>query len=201
MVVSLGRRRLGFLALGRFSQSLPQRARQADPRLRRAGGPPGGIVRAGRDARAMVAAGLGRPAGQADHHRFESRCVQQDRREQNQGGADRGWHQADPRSLRAFLLRFNDDERAAMSKDPKMAQMMFERRKSEMAQGQLMIALRPANSDRVAGWSYLHEMLRFRAIMTETEDELKQRLGRLYQESGVEAHERELAKSHLIGPE
>ena len=101
----------------------------------------------------------------------------------------------------AFLLRFNDDERAAMSKDPKMAQMMFERRKSEMAQGQLMIALRPANTDRVAGWSYLNEMLRFRAIMTETEDELKQRLGRLYQESGVEAYERELAKSHLIGPE
>jgi hypothetical protein len=101
----------------------------------------------------------------------------------------------------AFLLRYNDDERAAMSKDPKMAMLMFERRKQEMAQGQLMIALKPANTDRIAGWSYLHELLRFRPIMQETQDELKQRLQQTFQRSGVEAYERELARAHSIGPE
>jgi hypothetical protein len=101
----------------------------------------------------------------------------------------------------AMLMKYNDDERAAMSKDPKMAQQMFERRKQDMAQGQLMIALKPANTDRIAGWSYLHEMLRFRPIMTETADELKARLQQVFARAGVEAYERELARAHLIGPE
>lgn len=101
----------------------------------------------------------------------------------------------------ALLLRYNDDERAAMSKDPKMAMMMFERRKQEAARGQIMIALKPANTDRVAGWSYIHELLRFRPILHETEDELKARLQQMFQRAGVEAYERELAKAHHVGPE
>jgi hypothetical protein len=68
----------------------------------------------------------------------------------------------------ALVLKYNDDERAAMSKDPKMAQLMFDRRKQDMARGQLMIALKPANTDRIAGWSYIVDLLRFRAILTET---------------------------------
>ena len=101
----------------------------------------------------------------------------------------------------AFLLRYNDDERAAMAKDPKMAMMMFERRKQGAAQGQLMIALKPANTDRVAGWSYIHEMLRFRPVLNETQEELKVRLKRMFERAGVEAYERELAKAKAIGPE
>ena len=101
----------------------------------------------------------------------------------------------------AFLLRYNDDERAAMTKDPKMAMMMFERRKQDAAQGQLMIALKPANTDRVAGWSYIHEMLRFRPVLNETQDELKERLRKTFERAGVEAYERELAKAQVSGPE
>jgi hypothetical protein len=97
----------------------------------------------------------------------------------------------------AFLMRYNDDERTAMSKDPKMAQQMFERRKQEMARGQLMIALKPANTDRVAGWSYIVELLRFRPILTETQDELKSRLEQTFHRSGVEAYERELARAKV----
>jgi len=102
----------------------------------------------------------------------------------------------------AFLLRYNDDERLAMSKDPQMAQQMFERRKQEFAQGQLVIALKPANTDRISGWSYLVEMLRFRPILNETEDELKARLAEVFRRAGVEQYERELSKTRQVrGPE
>lgn len=95
----------------------------------------------------------------------------------------------------SFLLRYNDDEREAMSRDPRAAQLMFERRKSEQrSHGGICIALKPANVDRVAGWSYLHELLRFRPVRTETEDELRGRLRKMFELSGVEAYEKELSK-------
>jgi hypothetical protein len=68
----------------------------------------------------------------------------------------------------ALLMRYNDEERQAMARDPKIAQQMFERRKEEHSRGQLMIALRPANTDRVAGWSYIRGLLRWRPVVTET---------------------------------
>jgi hypothetical protein len=101
----------------------------------------------------------------------------------------------------AFLLRYNDDERMAMGKDPKMAQMLFERRKGEMARGQICIALKPANNDRLAGWSYLHELLRFRPVLVETQDELKERLQATFTRAGVEAYEKELGRAKGHGEE
>lgn len=102
----------------------------------------------------------------------------------------------------AFLLKYNDDERAAMTRDPKAAAIMFERRKEEMAgRGVLCIALKPANTDRVAGWSYLRDLLRFRPVRSETEAEIKERLQGLFQRAGVEAYERELALSNTRKPE
>lgn len=101
----------------------------------------------------------------------------------------------------SFLLRYNDDERTAMGRDPKMAQMMFDRRKGEMARGQLCIAIKAAQNDRIAGWSYLHELLRFRPIMQETQDELKARLQGTFERAGVEAYEKELAASKGSGTE
>lgn len=102
----------------------------------------------------------------------------------------------------AFLLRYNDDERAAMAKDPRMAQQMFERRKQEAARGQLMLSLKPAQTDRVAGWSYIVDLLRWRPIITETEEELKKRLIQTFERAGVESYEREVAKAQALrGPE
>lgn len=94
----------------------------------------------------------------------------------------------------AFLLKFSDDERALMSKDSKLAQTMFDRRRSEHSQGQLNIVLKAANTNRVDGWSYMREQLRFRPIVQESELELKQRLVKTYSQAGIEAYERELAK-------
>jgi hypothetical protein len=101
----------------------------------------------------------------------------------------------------AFLMKYNDEERDAMSRDPKLAQQMFERRKEDHNRGQLMIALRAANTDRVAGWSYIRGLLRWRPIVQETQDELKQRLMTVFQRSGVEAYERELKRANMAGPE
>ena len=101
----------------------------------------------------------------------------------------------------AFLMKYNDDERQAMSSDPKLAQSMFERRKLESSRGQLMIALKAANTDRIAGWSYMRELFRWRPILTETQDDLKDRLRSTFQKAGVEAYERELQRARTSGPE
>jgi hypothetical protein len=101
----------------------------------------------------------------------------------------------------AFLMKYNDEEREAMKQDPRLAQKMFEHRKQGSRQGQMLIALKPANTDRIAGWSYITELLRFRPIVTETQDELRDRLQATYRRSGVEAYERELGKAHQAGPE
>ena len=101
----------------------------------------------------------------------------------------------------AFLLKYNDDERAAMARDPKAAEIMFERRKGEMSRGQMCIVLKSANTDRIAGWSYLQDLLRFRPVLQETQEEIKDSLRKIYDKSGVEAYERELSAYRKRGKE
>lgn len=100
----------------------------------------------------------------------------------------------------AFLLKFTDDERALMAKDPSLAQRKFAQHK-ELAQGNLVIVLKPASKDVVARWSYMRELLRFRPILQETEKELEARLQSVYGRAGIEAYERERAKVRRPGPE
>lgn len=100
----------------------------------------------------------------------------------------------------AIMMRFNDDERAAMLRDPKAAAVMFERRKQESA-GCMCIVIKPANNDVPGGCSYMRDLLRWRPILTETREELKTRLQSTFQQAGVEAYERELARSGDRGPE
>lgn len=102
----------------------------------------------------------------------------------------------------ALLMKYNDDERAAMARDPKAAEMMFERRRADWStSGNMGIAIKSANNDRVAGWSEIRNLLRFRPVLTETETELKQRLATIFARSGVEAYERELSLSKTRKPE
>ncbi len=93
----------------------------------------------------------------------------------------------------AFLLRFSDDERAAMARDPLLAEKKFAQHK-ERAAGNLVIVLKPASKDVAARWSYVRELLRFRPLIQETEVQLKARLTATYGRAGVEAYERELSK-------
>jgi hypothetical protein len=97
----------------------------------------------------------------------------------------------------SMLLRYNDDERQAAMRDPKAAALMFQRRRAE-AQGKMCIAIKPANNDRVAGWSYMRELLRFRPVLNETEQELRDRLSQVFATAGVEAYERELAAHRKV---
>ncbi len=102
----------------------------------------------------------------------------------------------------AFLLKYTDDERAAMERDPYVAQRMFDRRKADASHGQFCIVLKPASTDTVARWSYMRELLRFRPVVQETEFALKARLMETFERAGrsgdgsaaVQAYERELSK-------
>lgn len=100
----------------------------------------------------------------------------------------------------AMLLRFNNDERDVMRRDSALAQRMFEQRRLEFA-GKMGIAIKSANDDRKDGCDYINQLLRFRPVLTETEEELKKRLQETFSRGGVEAYERELAKARQTGPE
>lgn len=94
----------------------------------------------------------------------------------------------------AFLLKYTDDERRAMESNPANAQKMIESRIASAAQGKIQIVLKRASTDTVARWSYVRELLRFRPIVQETEQELRERVTERFQRSGLEAYERELLK-------
>ncbi len=99
------------------------------------------------------------------------------------------------------MLKYSDDERTMMSRDPKLAQQMFDQRRAEASQGQFCLVLKAANTDRVAGWSYMRELMRFRPVLQETEAQLKERLMHTFQKAGVEAYERELSKVKRVDAE
>lgn len=94
----------------------------------------------------------------------------------------------------AFLLKYTDEERALMAKDEKAAAAMFSRRIGSLPVGEMRIMLKPASRDRAGGFSYMRELLRFRPVIRETEDELTQRLRDTYGRAGVEAYEREVSR-------
>jgi len=100
----------------------------------------------------------------------------------------------------ALMMRFNDDERAAAQRNQSYAQDLFQRRKAK-SEGHMCIVLQPQHVKRIEGWSFFRDMLRFRPARTESEEEIKQRLTSLYNRSGVEAYERELAEYKSHGPE
>lgn len=101
----------------------------------------------------------------------------------------------------AFLLKFTDDERKLMEKDPGMASRLLQRHR-ENAPGKFVIALKPASKDTAARWSYMRELLRFRPVVQEAEADLKARLMETFSRAGrdgdaqsaVMAYERELAR-------
>lgn len=99
----------------------------------------------------------------------------------------------------AFLLKFTDEERLAMSKDPALAERKLAQHR-DRAQGKFFIVLKPASKDTEARWGYMRELLRFRPVVQETEDELKERLRQTFsrsegdRSSAVYAYEKELSK-------
>lgn len=99
----------------------------------------------------------------------------------------------------AMLLRYNEDERAAMLRDPKQAAAMFERRKLEL-NGKMCIALQPANNNRVDGWDYVRDMLRFRPALADLSED-PDYLRHILATRGIEAYERQAAQIRERKPE
>lgn len=98
-----------------------------------------------------------------------------------------------------ILLKYNEDERDMMSRNPRRALEMLEWRKKEVA-GHLCIALKPMYVNRIDGWSYMRELLRFRPAAKHgepTEEELRN----LLQTQGIEAYEARIAEIRTLKPE
>lgn len=102
----------------------------------------------------------------------------------------------------SFLLKYNDDERAAMKNNPEYARKMFQRRVQGQPKGQMAIVIKQANNSRIDGWQYMVDLMRFRPVLRETEADLRVKLDATFNRLGVEAYEREVAKQQRnSGPE
>lgn len=99
----------------------------------------------------------------------------------------------------AFLLKYTDEERQAMAKDPAAADRMFAAHRAK-ADGKFVIILKPASKDTESRWSYMRDLLNFKPTVAETEAELKERLKTTFARAGsdtsaaIYAYEKELAK-------
>jgi hypothetical protein len=102
----------------------------------------------------------------------------------------------------ALLLKYDETEQEAALRNPKYAAQLFERRKQEL-QGRMCIMLKPIYIDRVTGWSYMREMLRFRSAVMDlqTKEEREKYLMDVLATEGREAYERHAADLSSLKPE
>lgn len=102
----------------------------------------------------------------------------------------------------AMLLKYNEDENDAMLRNPKMAQRMYENRKKQF-DGHMFIALKPVYIERVVGWDYVRNLLRFHpaVLQLQTDEERTMFLHKVMQEQGWEAYEQKRVDLQKIKPE
>lgn len=65
----------------------------------------------------------------------------------------------------AFLHEMDDDERELRKTDPSRARELFEARQHHSSARKAAINIVMANNDRVGGWNYMRELMRFRPIL------------------------------------
>lgn len=102
----------------------------------------------------------------------------------------------------AILLKYDDDEREAMLRNPQRAQEMFQRRVAAL-EGRISIALKPVYIDRKAAYDYMREMIRFRPaiINLQTPQQREEYLKAVLDKEGREEYERQATKLRSIKPE
>jgi hypothetical protein len=102
----------------------------------------------------------------------------------------------------ALLLKYNEEENDAMVRNPKMAQRLYENRKQEY-EGHMFIALKPVYIERVDGWDYVRNWLRFRpaVLNLQTPEQRTAFLTKVMQEQGWEAYESQRVDMQNIKPE
>lgn len=102
----------------------------------------------------------------------------------------------------ALLLKYNEDEQAAMLRDKQRAQAMFERRKKEV-QGHIAIAVKPVYFKRTDAWDYVRDLLRFRPAMLafSNREERERYLREVLATEGRESYERIATELARVKPE
>lgn len=102
----------------------------------------------------------------------------------------------------ALLLKFDEDEKDLLKRDPKRARMMFDLRQKDLA-GHIRIALKPCYVDRPTAWGYVREWLRFKpAVMQlQTDGEREEYLRNVMAQEGSEAYEIQAAAMRALKPE
>ena len=102
----------------------------------------------------------------------------------------------------ALLLKYDETEQEAAMRNPKYAAQLFERRKKELL-GRMCIMLKPIYIDRVTGWDYMREMLRFRPAILDlqTKESRESYLRDVLKTEGREAYERHAADLRTLKPE
>jgi hypothetical protein len=102
----------------------------------------------------------------------------------------------------ALLLKYDETEQEAALRNPKYARQLFERRQKALL-GHMHIVLKPIYIDRVTGWDYMREMLRFRtAVLDLQTPEARDRyLMDILATEGREAYERHAQDLRTLKPE
>jgi hypothetical protein len=102
----------------------------------------------------------------------------------------------------SLLLKYDETEAEAALRNPKYAAQLFERRRKEL-QGRMCIMLKPIYIERVTGWNYCREMLRFRTAVLElqTPEAREKYLKEVLAQEGREAYERHAADLRKLKPE
>ena len=102
----------------------------------------------------------------------------------------------------ALLMKYDETEQEAALRDPKRARALFEQRTKGM-QGHMHIVLKPLYIERVTGWDYMREMLRFRPAVLDlqTPEARDQYLRDVMAAEGIEAYERHAADLRTLKPE
>ena len=102
----------------------------------------------------------------------------------------------------AILMKMDESEREMNQKDPRRAQAMY-RERIKHAEGHAHLVLKPCWPDRVAAWSYVRDMLRWRpAILSFNTDEQRQEyLKQVLATEGRDAYEVQAAALQKAKPE
>lgn len=105
-------------------------------------------------------------------------------------------------NVECMLLKYDETEQEAAARNPQYARQLFERRRQQL-QGKMSIILKPIYIDRVTGWDYMREMLRFRPAMVQlqTPEDRDQYLRDVLATEGREAYERHAADLQKLKPE
>lgn len=102
----------------------------------------------------------------------------------------------------ALILKYDEDEKEVMRRDPKRAQMMFNLRQKQL-DGRMCIVLKPVYVDRITAWGYVRDWLRFRpaVLPLQTPEEREQYLRDTLAAEGREVYEIQAAALRALKPE